>query len=46
MNVKRTHFPVEIAGVKRRLPLFQDYNDEWGMRSRWLTYSDLWITSA
>ena len=23
MNVKRTHFPVEIAGVKRRLPLFQ-----------------------
>lgn len=23
MTVKRTHFPVEIAGVKRRLPLFQ-----------------------
>jgi len=26
--------------------LFPDCNHEWGMRSRWLTYSDLWITSA
>jgi len=26
--------------------LFPDYNDEWGMRSRRPTYSDLWITSA
>ena len=26
--------------------LFPDSNNEWGMRSRWLTYSDLWITSA
>ena len=23
MTAKRTHFPVEIAGVKRRLPLFE-----------------------
>ena len=26
--------------------LLPDYNDEWGMRSRRPTYSDLWITSA
>ncbi len=26
--------------------LFPDYKDEWGMRSRRPTYSDLWITSA
>ena len=26
--------------------LFPDSNNEWGMRSRWLTYSDLWMTSA
>ena len=26
--------------------LFPDSNNEWGMRSRRPTYSDLWITSA
>ena len=26
--------------------LFPDCNNEWGMRSRRPTYSDLWITSA
>ena len=45
----------EKQRVARRLKFFQttdkdrlfpDYNDEWGMRSRRLTYSDLWITSA
>ena len=26
--------------------LFPDSNNEWGMRSRRTTYSDLWMTSA
>ncbi len=33
----------QTTGKDRLLP---DYNDEWGMRSRRPTYSDLWITSA
>ncbi len=33
----------QTTGKDRLLP---DYNDEWGMRSRRPTYSDLWLTSA
>ncbi len=33
----------QTTGKDRLLP---DYNDEWGMRSRRPTYSDLWMTGA